>query len=86
MKKPIAQVTDHAIVRYLERVLGMDIEAVRRKIGRTVDLALEHEGSNGVVSDGFVYKLRGNKVTTITPHNQPKLRTQGRGRKGCIDE
>lgn len=28
----LRQVTDHAVVRYMERVLGHDIDAVRRQI------------------------------------------------------
>lgn len=70
MKKPIAYVTDHAVLRYLERVLQVDIEAHRQEIGRMVDRALEHEGCSGVVIDGFSYKLRGNAVTTVVEANR----------------
>ena len=34
IKKPRVQVTDHAVIRYLERALGMDVETIRREIGR----------------------------------------------------
>ncbi|MDK3072742.1 hypothetical protein QO034_06440 [Sedimentitalea sp. JM2-8] len=71
MKKPIAQVTDHAVLRYLERVKGMDIEAVRREIGRAVDLHLDHPGACGVVVAGFSYKIAGGVVTTVIAQNRP---------------
>lgn len=34
MNRPV-QVTDHAIVRYLERVKGMDIDGLRARIAKT---------------------------------------------------
>lgn len=68
MKKPLYHVTDHAIIRYLERVQGMDIDCLRRQIGHVVQSGREL-GACGVVSNGFVYKLRGTYVTTVLPHN-----------------
>lgn len=75
MKKPIAQVSDHAVLRYLERVQGMDIEAVRREIGRLVDVHLDHPGACGVVVGAWVYKLRDEVVTTVVPRCHPSKRT-----------
>ena len=46
----------HAVLRYLERVEGIDLEALRRKIARTVDQAAR-QGATGVVVNGFCYKL-----------------------------
>lgn len=74
MKKPIHHVTDHAVVRYLERVEGMDIETIRREIGRKVDRAVEL-GAMGAVVDGFVYRLREGVVTTVAPRCQPNRRS-----------
>lgn len=31
-KQPKVRVTDHAVVRYLERVVGIDVEDIRRRI------------------------------------------------------
>lgn len=72
MKKPVAYVTDHALLRYLERVLQIDVEQYRREIGRKVDVAMEHEGATGVVVDGFVYKLCGVTVTTVVERARPE--------------
>ena len=52
MKKPLHHVTDHAVIRYLELVEGVDIEAIRREIGRVADRGIE-AGANGVISAGF---------------------------------
>ncbi|WP_375227527.1 hypothetical protein [Roseobacter sp. S98] len=34
MKPGRARVTDHAVIRYLERVYGVDIETLRKRIAR----------------------------------------------------
>ena len=80
MKHTRVYVTDHAVVRYLERVKGIDMDAVRAEIAAHVDLALEHDGVSGVLSDGFRYRLQGLTVTTVVQASQPDLRTR-RGRK-----
>jgi hypothetical protein len=83
MKKPLYHVTDHAIVRYLERVEGVDVEALRRRIGHTVQQGIEHD-ANGVISGGVIYRLRGVTVVTILPHNQVAPgHKKRRGRKPC---
>lgn len=83
MKKPLHPVTDHAVIRYLERVIGVDIESIRRKIGRRVDLAAQN-GASGAVVDGFVYKLsETGTVVTVMAHSQPEKKTKTRRRKSC---
>lgn len=80
MKKPRVHVTDHAVLRYLERAQGVDIEAVRTEIGRAVDVALDHDGATGVIVGGLTYKLQGLRVTTVLHTCKPDRRT-GRKRK-----
>lgn len=84
MKKPLTPVTDHAVICYLERVMGMDIEAIRREIGRRVDLAQDHPGATGVVVDGFSYKIRKGSVVTVLECNRPDIRC-GRQRRERAD-
>lgn len=79
MKKPIAIVSDHALVRYMERVLGIDVERMRREIGHRVDRGAEL-GACGVQLDGFIYRLQDMTVTTVLHASQPDIRT-GRQRK-----
>lgn len=63
MKKPLAHVTDHAVLRYLERVKGIDINAVRNELGHVVDTAVKM-GAGAAVVDGIKYVL--NERTIVT--------------------
>jgi hypothetical protein len=54
MKRPRTAISDHAIVRYLERVEGLDIAALRLKIAQRVDYAASL-GASAVIVDGFRY-------------------------------
>ena len=83
MKRPRTRVTDHAVLRYLERVLGLDVERHRRQIGRLAEVGVEH-GASGVVVGKHVLKLKGNTVTTVAPARQPDPRT-GRQRPDRAD-
>ena len=72
MKHPRTHVTDHAVLRYLERVEGIDIEAVRRRIGHAVDRTVDRAagmGACGAVIDGWCYRLepgeKGPVVVTV---------------------
>lgn len=77
MKKPVVHITDHALVRYLERVLQVDVEGLRRRIGRQIDGMLVEDLPDpcGVTIKGVTYKLRGKSVTTCVP-------VKKRGRRG----
>ncbi len=78
MKKPIVHITDHALVRYLERVLLVDVEGLRRRIGREIDGRLIEELGNpcGVTVNGVTYKLQGKSVTTCVPVKRRKRRVR----------
>lgn len=71
MKKPRLHITDRAVVRYLERVQGMDIPAIRAEIGRRVDIAEPHHTCNGVQSDGFTYRIDGDHVIDVLKTVRP---------------
>jgi len=83
MKKPRHRVSDHAVLRYLQRVQGFDIEALRRRIGRIVDRHQEHGAASGIISGGFVYKLKGGVVATVFPANRRHPKPENRGRRGA---
>lgn len=90
MKKARAYVSDHALLRYLERALGFDTEALRREIGHRVDRAAE-AGACGVVIDGMRYALEprldgGVVVATVAPASELANRRRSRLRTGAIDE
>lgn len=74
VKRPRVHVTDHALVRFLERVGGVDVEALRTAIGKSLDEAARL-GAAAAVIDGFRYVLRedpvdGLRVVTVEPFAQ----------------
>lgn len=84
MKKPIAHITDHAVLRYVERQLGIDVEALRTEIGRKVDAAVE-AGACGVIVGGVEYRIEGISVVTVLKPGKPDRRI-GRRRGRVQDE
>lgn len=80
MKKPRHPVTDHAVLRYLERVEGVDIEAIRCRIGHLADRGIGM-GACGVVSGGFIYRIDGGHVVTVLRQNLP-AQGKRKGRRG----
>lgn len=71
MKRPRTAVSDHAIVRYLERVQGMDIAELRLTIARRVDYAASL-GASAVIIEGFRYVFAADEsgtpiVVTVRP-------------------
>jgi hypothetical protein len=55
MKDPIA-VSDHALVRYLERVGGFDLSKLRQELGTRVADAAK-AGATTVTMEGFAYRI-----------------------------
>lgn len=85
MKKAIHPVTDHAVVRYLERVQGVDIDALRAEIGRIADDGLER-GAAAVNHDGFRYVLAGDRVVTVELQNRPERGQCTTGKRGWVPD
>jgi hypothetical protein len=73
MKKPLVTVSDHAVIRYAERVLGIDMERLRREIGRRVDRSFR-EGACGVTAEGYTFRVQDGVVTTVLEASRPDLR------------
>lgn len=76
MSKQI-EVTDHAVLRWLERVEGVDCNAIRRRIAIAALVAEKH-GARAVRKDGVTFILaydeEGTAVTTVhTPHPREHL-------------
>lgn len=77
-----AHVTDHALLRYLERVEGIDVEAARKVVERIVQTGID-EGASGVLSNGMRYCLKVGAVVTVKPISSLDHRTGGhRGKRG----
>lgn len=79
MKKPAVPVSDHAVIRYLERVLKIDVDRHRVEIGRMVERGMEM-GACGVILGGFEYRIQEGVVTTVLIASRPDIRT-GKVRK-----
>lgn len=60
--------SDHAVIRYLERVKGVDIEAVRQEIRQTCRDGQPIMGERLKASNGHIYIVNGEGfITTIMP-------------------
>lgn len=84
MKKSAVVVTDHAVLRHLERVHGIDVEAVRLELGQKVDAAVE-AGAAATVSNGIRYVLVGENLVSCVPVKSIPLR-HGRKRRRRVRE
>jgi len=58
-------VTDHAVVRYLERLYGFDFENIRNEILSDKMLGAMNFGASGLKVDGGRFVLDGKKVITF---------------------
>lgn len=58
------KVSDHAVLRYIERVKGVDLEALRREIAALVGPTVQ-VGATKVYDGTFTYLLDRNIVVTV---------------------
>lgn len=70
MKRKVT-VSDHALVRYLDRIGGFDAEELRHQIAARLQAAAD-AGARGVVIDGYSFLIdhcpvRGPVVITVLP-------------------
>lgn len=79
VKRPI-QVSDHAVLRYLERVGGFNIEALRKAMARRIERPAEL-GVHAVNVEGyrFVVKSHPDRVVVVTVLDKDHLGTQVEG-------
>lgn len=77
MSKPasLPSVPDHAVIRYLERAKGVDIDAVRRHIASLVQRGVKANG-DAVVVEGVKFVLRGNVVVTVLDRRWPAAKRE----------
>jgi hypothetical protein len=79
MKKPRLLVTDHAIVRYLERVGGFDIDGLRHQIARRCESGAS-VGASSVIVEGFAFLIGdGQVITVVHAETMKKRRIRRRG-------
>lgn len=63
----MAYVSDHAVLRYLERVKGVDIEAIRAELTSPIIATAAGQGCDTVLRHDCVMKLHGDVVSTVLP-------------------
>jgi hypothetical protein len=68
-KEPV-RVTDHAVLRYLERAMGLKIETVREHILQLC-VAPAAFGAVCVRAEGLRFVITDGVVVTVTPDHQP---------------
>jgi len=88
MSRPGIRVTDHAVLRYLERAEGVDVEGMRRTLKRRLEAALRDAppGVNGVKIDGLLYRLSPEgSVVTCTHGSRPARGHCGPKRKRALE-
>lgn len=56
MKRPRTRVSDHAVVRYLQRVGGFDVERLKREIAQRGDDAAR-AGASAVIVNGVHFMI-----------------------------
>jgi hypothetical protein len=73
MKKNVARISDHALLRYMERVGKVDVEAIREAMLTDRLKAACEAGARAVHIDDFTYEISkdGTVVTVIPKHNRP---------------
>jgi len=57
-------VSDHAVLRFLERCHGLDVEVIRAQIRESVQTGVRY-GASAVIADGVKYVLREETVVTV---------------------
>ncbi len=64
----MATITDHALLRFIERVKGIDIEACRAEMqSPALDAAVKAGASYVRRGDGTRLVIRGSSVVTVLP-------------------
>ena len=72
------RISDHALVRFLERAGGLDVDQLRSAIGAS--LARAHTaaveiggGDHLIVADGLTWVVRGGVVVTVAPRGSAEV-------------
>ena len=71
----LPHVTDHALVRYLERVKGLDVETIRQHIAKLCAPCVA-AGARTMHAEGVRFELGTGKVITCTPNGKWPSRTR----------
>lgn len=77
--KPKPTISEHALLRFIERVLGFDVESIRRRVMTEGVVSAMEKGATAVTIEGVRFIVRNNTiVTTVDKPDRKKMQKQGR--------
>lgn len=80
IKEPL-RVTDHSVIRYLERAMGLNVEIVRQHIA-SICAGPAAIGAVCVRAEGVRFEIANNAVTTVSPdHVNPSNTSRARNQR-----
>lgn len=79
MTKEPLRVTDHAVLRYMERAMGLNVELVRSHI-LSICAGSAAIGAVCLRSEGVRFEIVNNTITTVAPDNGIDLSKTTRAR------
>lgn len=64
------RISDHALIRWLERTGALDVEALREMLARSLDRASSAAAKTGarqylILADGLVYLVKNDSLVTV---------------------
>lgn len=77
--------TDHALVRYMERVLKIDIETLKNEIVSENIMKAIETGASSITFNGFRYVISNGKIVTVTEISKPFKSRQPRPKRMQVD-
>jgi hypothetical protein len=69
-------ITDHALLRYIERVLGVDVAGLRAEILNPNVIAAIAGGASSITKDGVKFVVKGNALVTVIDAKTPQRKVQ----------
>lgn len=74
-------ISDHALIRYIERYLDVDLNPVRQQIRDKTQKAIE-AGAMSIQIDGFLFTIAPQQRTVVTILTPEQRRNQYAGTRG----
>jgi|GEM_PF-1130611 len=74
MSRKPPPVSDHAVLRYLQRVAGVDVEGIRNRIWEQSRAAVS-AGANRATVGGIQYRFSSGRVVTVVAVTVPEPRS-----------
>jgi hypothetical protein len=78
-KAPTPRVSDHALLRYLERVKGVDVEAIKAEIMTPETIAAIKAGASAVNVNGCRMPIKDGCIATVLAKEQRLKRSTKKG-------